>query len=198
MYGGEQPEITLPYWKGEIWSNEMFFDIKKPAYKDFLFVEKVSYHNTELVSGNYTDGHVCVDWPWYWINEENETLSAWMNLSNETRLIYGFGTHFNGLMQSGGSNDLEVVETLPTSFITRVKVEGNNFNVTILIDENDQVLLNGTELLLPGESVRYSYDYKNEYINHVDGESCTVRYFGYTQIMNFGYWSKSNYIRYEL
>lgn len=164
-------------------------------FENYLFVEKVSYHYTEFISGNYTGRNTYVDTPWYWIDVENESLSYGLELPNETKLIYGVGSHFGGLRLSGGSNVLRFIEELPASLTANVYWAGTNFNVTIHIDEENKVLINGSRQLFPGDYIRYTYDYENEFIDTSNNnETCIIRYYGYTQIKNFGFWSRSNYV----
>ncbi|UCH89908.1 MAG: hypothetical protein JSV49_04495, partial [Thermoplasmata archaeon] len=158
----------------------------------FLLVEWISYHYTELISGNYTDGHTCFDFPMYFIDEENKTIDVWWDLSQDNFILaYGSGMFADGLVDSGGATGLNFFNILPFNKIKKVFMGNNSFNVSLTITENFEVYINDSDLLESGDSIMYTYDYNYEYQNHNSNETCIIRHYGVTVIKNYGIWKKS-------
>ena len=165
----------------------------------FLLVETERVWHTELVEGNYTDGHCCFDFPMYSIDEDNKTIYDRGNTKNNSfKVAYGSGSFGNGLIDSGGASGLQYINELPFNKRERVRFADTYFFINITIKDDYQVFINETELLKPGESKIYTYDIVKEYTNHfVEGDDdvmnsiCVIRYTSNTTVKNYGHWKKA-------
>jgi hypothetical protein len=124
----------------------------------YLLVDTVSDLRTELVEGNYADGHVCFDFPTYHVNEDAHKVNLFTGTPpDHYSLAYGSGYSAGGLVSSGGASGLRFMDNLP--FTTSEEVDGGNetFTINITVTEKMKVLLegkpfNGTFRLEPGRS----------------------------------------------
>ncbi len=167
---------------------------KEAREEMYLLVETILYSGTELISGNYTDGTLCIDFPTYSIDEENKTVHHYMGSKQENfKLVYGSGELAGGIMRTGGATGLIYVNELPFKRIEHISQGDSYFNVSITVTENLAVYINESYLLSPGSSVNYTYDFEREYQNQLSGsnETCIIRYSGTTRITNYGIWKKS-------
>lgn len=166
---------------------------------NFLLVETKREWDTELIEGNYTDGHICFDFPMYSIDGENKIVDDWGNAKKDSfKVAYGSGNFGSGLMDSGGASGLEYVDELPFHNRERVKYADTYFFINISITKDCKLFINDTELL-PGESKVYSYDiimeYTNRFVdeeNNVNNSTCLIKYKSNTTVKNYGQWKKAS------
>ena len=167
----------------------------------YLLVDTVSDLRTELVEGNYTDGHMCFDFPTYEVNGGAHKVNLFIGKPpGHYSLAYGSGRFAGGLVSSGGASGLRFTDRLP--FTTSEEVDGGNgsFLVRITVTEKMDVLLEGKPFsgafrLEPGRSWTLSYDVVKEHQNGGDGccngSACKIEYIGKTTIKNHGIWKKA-------
>lgn len=179
-----------------------FLDRVAPG--EYILVETVGRLQTELVAGNYTDGHMCFDFPTYGVNERDRKVEMFVGKApGSYRLAYGSGFFAGGLVSSGGASGLKFVDRLPFTAHEQVDTGNGSSTVSITITEGGEVLLqgeliNGTLRLGPGHSWTSSYDVVKEYQNRGDGccngTTCWIRYIGSTTIKNYGVWKRSGLV----
>ncbi|MDI6916705.1 MAG: hypothetical protein QMC80_02785 [Thermoplasmatales archaeon] len=169
------------------------FGEKEKEEETYLLVETIAHTGTALVSGNYTDGTLCIDFPTYSIDEGNKTLHHYMGSEQENfKLVYGSGELAGGIMKTGGATGLTYINDLPFFKTEKISMGNTYFNITITITENFEVYINDTYLLSPGTSINYTYDFEDVYQNrNSSNETCVIRYSGNTRITNYGIWKKS-------
>jgi hypothetical protein len=97
------------------------FFIYQEYNSEYLFVETEHHWRTELVSGNYTDGHECFDFPHYSVDEKNHIIDDWENEKHsDFKVIYGSGNFGSGLIDSGGASRLKYLKELPFNVKERI------------------------------------------------------------------------------
>ena len=168
----------------------------------FLLVETVGELRTELVEGNYTDGHMCIDFPTYGVDEaEHKVVLDVGRPPGHYRLAYGSGFSAGGLISSGGASGLRFIDGLPFSAEEQMDDGNGTFTVNVTVNEKMEVLLEGKPFdgayrLGSGKSWTLSYDTVREHQNAGDGccngSICKIEYIGKTTITNHGMWKKSN------
>lgn len=166
---------------------------------DFLLVETERRWYTELISGNYTDGHMCFDFPMYSIDENNRKIEDRENTKQTGyKLVYGSASFGGGLKDSGGASGLNYINDFPFLTEERVPVGESYFIINITITGNLKVFINDSFEIKQGESKIYSYDFIAEYENKgirdeiidPNNQTCMIRYRGNTTVKNYGIWKK--------
>ena len=165
---------------------------------EFLLVETERRWHSELVEGNYTDGHLCFDFPMYSIDEKNQKIEDWGNTKKVNfKVVYGSGSFGGGLIDSGGASGLDYINELPFQTEENVKYANSYFSINISIKKDYRVFINEIEQIKPGERKIFSYDiikkYTNQYLDEQDGTNnttCLIRYTSNTTVKNYGFWKK--------
>ena len=168
---------------------------------NFLLVETERRWSTELISGNYTDGHMCFDFPMYSIDENNRKIDDWGNKRQTNyKLVFGSASFGGGLKDSGGASGLDYIKEFPFYEEERVPIGESYFMINITITENLKVFINDSLEIKQGKSKIYSYDFIAEYTNkgynneleNQSNQTCMIRYRGSTTVKNYGFWKKSD------
>jgi hypothetical protein len=161
----------------------------------FLLVETDRTWHTELVSGNYTDGEMCFDFPTYYIDRDRHRLEDWGNdRQSGFDLVYGSSSSAGGIMESGGASGLEYIRSLPFTEEEWIPWGQSEFFINVTVTEGLDVFVNGTIPLERGNSIRYDYDRILIYHNHEAGDNdtanstCRIRYVQNSTLTNFGLW----------
>ena len=168
----------------------------------FILVETVGDLRTTLVGGNYTDGHMCIDFPTYSVDEAGHKVHQFAGgPPGHYRLAYGSGFSAGGLVSSGGASGLRFIDRLPFTTEENVADGNTTFTVNVTVTEKLDVILEGKPFdgafcLHPGTNWTFSYDTVKEHQNAgngcCNGSVCKIEYRGWTTITNHGFWKKSN------
>jgi hypothetical protein len=187
---------VLPFMMVTAWS------VHPIDMEEFLLVETVGELHTKLVEGNFTDGHICFDFPTYSVDTAGHRVHQFAGKPPEKyRIAYGSGFFAGGLVSSGGASGLGFIDDAPFRAEESVDDGNGTFTVDVTVNDDMDVILEGKPFdgpykLAPGKSWTLSYDIVREHQNEGDGccngSICKIEYIGSTTITNHGMWRKSD------
>ncbi len=161
----------------------------------FLLVETDRQWRTELVYGNFTGGHMCFDFPTYYLDKEERKLEDWRGPKQTGfKLAYCSSSAAGGLLDSGGASGVDYIEDLPFNEEEYVPFGESRFFINVTVDKDLNVFVNRTERLNRGESKRFHFDMvlDHKYQNDMgENMSCMVRFLQNTTVTNHGIWKLS-------